>query len=81
MAHVQLRKQEGDSRVEIVVDGVDMSDHVYRDGFALVRVGEGEGEEWGVRMVVAADAFDIDLPDAVLAALVHKDETVSEAIR
>jgi hypothetical protein len=72
MAHVQIRQGDSHGVLKITVDGVDLSNHVYNDGFGLVRVGEGMDGEWGVRMIVAADVLDIDLPDAVVKAL-HAD--------
>lgn len=76
MAHVQIRQGDSCEKLQIIVDGVDLSMHVFTEGLGLVRVGEGEFQEWGVSMIVAPDSLDIDLPDAVIQAVreVHATE-------
>lgn len=71
MAHVQIRSGDnGPMTLKVIVDGVDLTDHVYTEGFGLVQVGEDpEFRAWGVRMVIAAETLDVDLPDAVVQAL------------
>jgi hypothetical protein len=79
MAHVQISLgDKSASTLKLVVDGVDLSDHVFTEGFGLVRVGDDPlYEAWGVSMILAADSLDIDLPDAVIQAIVKSDEEMS----
>ena len=83
MAHIQISQESAKGPLKVVIDGVDMSRNIYTDGFALVRVQDPGGDplfdEWGVQMVVAADALDIDLSHAVLQAIVKSDEEMQEA--
>ncbi len=73
MAHVQFRTGSAvtnGKKAQLIVDGVDITDHVFDEGFAIERVGEGDVAQWGVRVVLAADALEVDLPAALLAATV-----------
>lgn len=70
MAHVEIKSDDKYTMAtKVIVDGVDISRHIYAEGFGLVRVGEGEFQCWGVQMVVVPDSLDIDLPDAVIGAV------------
>ena len=71
MAHVEIRSGDDRTSLTVIVDGVDLTAHIFKEGFGLVRVGEGSDAEWGVRMIVAPDVLDIDLPDAVLQATIE----------
>lgn len=80
MAHIQIRIGDGGSpALKIVVDGVDLSNHVYTEGFGLVRVGEDDYAEWGLSMIVPIESLDIDLPDAVVKALAASGSEFPEA--
>jgi hypothetical protein len=69
MAHIQI-KTNGDDRhrVCVIVDGVDMAEHILADGFSI-NCPPGPSEEWSVTMTVCAESLDVDLPDAVLDAV------------
>lgn len=76
MPHVQFRTGEATTNgraVQLVVDGLDITSSVYDEGFGIVRVGEGESQQWGVQMILAADYLDADLPEAVLFASRSED--------
>ena len=74
MAHVQIRSGDnGAPSLSIVVDGVDISQNVYTEGFGLVRVGDGEFQQWGLSLIVPVESLDLDLPDAVVSALSQSD--------
>lgn len=77
MAHVKITQEKATGPLRIEVDGVDLTNHVYNEGFGLVQVGEGPFTEWGVRMIIAADALDIDLPDAVVEAIAKADKDMA----
>jgi hypothetical protein len=70
MAHVQIRiGDSGQPTLKVVIDGVDVSGHIYHEGLNLVLVGDEPAQEWGVSMIFAAESLDVDLPDAVLRAI------------
>lgn len=73
MAHVQIKQESARGPLRVIVDGVDLTGHVYDEGFGLVQVGEGPLAEWGVQMVLAADDLDIDLPEAVVQVTERSD--------
>lgn len=78
MAHVQIRQGESRETLQLIVDGIDLSMRVFKEGLGLVQVGDNDSREWGVSMIVAADELDIDLPDAVIQAL-REDRDRDEA--
>ena len=80
MAHVQIRSGEGGAALSVVVDGTDISKNVYTQGFGIVRVGEGELQEWGLSLIVPIESLDLDLPDAVVDALM-RSEARAKAIK
>lgn len=81
MAHVQIRGgKNGPTTLEIIIDGVDMTNHIYTEGFGLVRVGdEPYAAVWGVSMILAPDSLDIDLPDAVIQAITRSNDDATTA--
>lgn len=71
MAHIQISGGESPHTLRLVVDGVDLSNHIYADGLKLVRVGPDRSpleQVWGVQMILAPDVLDIDLPEALVRA-------------
>lgn len=69
MAHVQIKAGSGiPGSGQVIVDGVDMTDCILAEGFAINCPREPSGQ-WSVTMTLAADSLDVDLSDAVLNAL------------
>jgi len=71
MAHLQLTY--GGSETQMVLDGVDITKAVLVDGFAI-DFGKGDGKPAVVSMKVRVDRVDVDLPDAVLEAVVASSD-------
>lgn len=89
MAHVQFTSPHPDHAVELLIDGVDFSRAVFRDGVELVSVGDNPATaEIGLRITIAVGRLDIngetvELSNnfgeaaAQVAAIVADDEAVS----
>lgn len=72
MAHVQFRTGSAVTNgheSELIVDGVDITTHVLAEGFSISESDDPDplAREWVVKLTLAADTLDVDLPDAVLA--------------
>lgn len=71
MANVSIRigTTEDDKRPAcVVIDGVDMTDHILATGFA-VQLPNHPHERAVVTMSIRADRLDLDLPEAVIDAV------------
>lgn len=74
MAHVQFRTGDATTNgliAQLIVDGVDITEHVLEDGFEIKKFDSSESGEWVVQMRLAAH-LDVDLPDAVVQAAVSE---------
>lgn len=71
MAHVQINRKDGGGYA-VVVDGVDIGQHVMHDGFSIEPTSHstvaGEILGWVVHLKIFARSLDADLPDAVVVA-------------
>lgn len=72
MTHVKIH-YEGDVG-NVTVDGFDLTPHMFKHPFA-VKFATGPDDETEVHITLAADALDIELPDAVLETLVREPVT------
>lgn len=74
MAHVQIQQhpEHGEGSFQLLVDGVDLSMHVLAD-MRVEFPADDPFQKPVVRVAVVADTIDIDLPDAVVAALAVSD--------
>lgn len=76
MAHITIKTKTDASRsgLSIVVDGVEMANTIYVDGFSIDPGDPANGLPPVVTMRVAADdGFECDLPDAVVEAMRAED--------
>lgn len=66
MSHVKIHLSKDGGRVE--VDGIDLAAHILAEDFSVEFASE-LGQPSKVRMTLAADVVDIDLPVAVVEAI------------
>lgn len=64
MTHVKLTSGGGD--LHLVVDGVDMTAMVLREGFRIVPSGDEDPTMFEVTMTLMAETLDVDVPASVL---------------
>jgi hypothetical protein len=69
MAHVEI-KQDRIGTTQVVIDGVDVSRAILREGFSVQPSNDGT---WLVTLSVRADRLTADLPDAVIAAALETE--------
>ena len=74
MAHVQIRNHPDGGVLQVIVDGHDLSNDAQAAGPILDIV----GDEVVLRLTLVVDVLDVDLPDAVVAALRAPRETAGE---
>lgn len=70
---IVIRKTSAYPTYELIVDGVDMTNKVLIEGFAV------DLQAGTVTLVVAADELEIDLPDVVVNALRHGEDDEATA--
>jgi hypothetical protein len=59
----------GEMNAQIIVDGVDITQHCLVDGFQIGNTGDGPHDEWYVQVRFGIESLDVELPNAVLRAL------------
>lgn len=59
MSDVQINTRPG-GPMQIIINGVDYSNEIYRDHFKIVEVGEGEAAEVGLQVTFAVSKLSID---------------------
>lgn len=72
MAHVILRvgsAVKNGERAELIVDGVDITSHVIDDGMFAITT---NGGEWGVRLTLAVESLEAEIPESVLTSVVQE---------
>lgn len=80
MAHVQVSLGESPDALKVIIDGVDMSAHIYKTGFGLVMLEDGTSlSQWGLSMVVALESLDLDIPNVVIEAVARSASEMGES--
>ena len=68
--HIQIHM--GRDKAQVLVDGFDLTPHVLAEG-VRVDVGDRIDQPSVVHLRLAADVLDIDLPEGILASVLHDD--------
>ena len=60
MANIEINHHPKKPCTQLIVNGMDLTNEVFREGIELVGVGEGAGAEVGLRFTIAVSKLSLD---------------------